>query len=528
MPLEGKKNFYKKFLYEPFPVESCLGLRLAENINAEIAIGTINSIAEAVGYLSWTFFARRVKMNPSFYGAKSDNEEDIEDFFYQTIKTTAKELSAHDCIKLEDDEDKIGDNCSLTITALGLATSNYYLQYRSPKQMREGGREARNIISRRFESCEAAKGEDSGDTKVNDSFSGVEGRPYEIPLLVEEAAVAHIFYVICKTHEFDEHPVRHNEEEHNAELSEEVPWGPTSDILMGKKGGGRGGRYRYDPSDEDLMADPHTKCFLLLQAHLASVKLPVTDYITDTRSVLDQVPRLLAAMQYVALDDSKASGTFDLICVFSRVRQILQKKCMVTTNPLEQLSGFPRDGVRKLKSRGFGSLRELRLLPSNDAEEALSGIFERSKRNKASLSAAMRSLNGIPLARANNRKVYCEVDKVSGKSTGVLKFDLIVSGRHNEERRRGGKRRLNNDDGLIGFTAILGTSQGRFLLSHKSIGGISIRGPKGNVEVKRAVEMKFDWNYANAHGGADGGTTVLRVICESVRGMDFEFFVPLR
>ena len=37
-------QFLKKFLYEPFPVESCLGDRMTETINAEVSIGTITSL----------------------------------------------------------------------------------------------------------------------------------------------------------------------------------------------------------------------------------------------------------------------------------------------------------------------------------------------------------------------------------------------------------------------------------------------------------------------------------------------------
>lgn len=40
---EEKKNFYKKFLYEPFPVESSLGGKLVDHLNAEIASGTLLS-----------------------------------------------------------------------------------------------------------------------------------------------------------------------------------------------------------------------------------------------------------------------------------------------------------------------------------------------------------------------------------------------------------------------------------------------------------------------------------------------------
>lgn len=38
---EQKKNFYKKFFYEPFPVESSLLEVLPEHLNAEIVAGML-------------------------------------------------------------------------------------------------------------------------------------------------------------------------------------------------------------------------------------------------------------------------------------------------------------------------------------------------------------------------------------------------------------------------------------------------------------------------------------------------------
>jgi activating signal cointegrator complex subunit 3 len=55
---EPKKSFYRRFLYEPFPIESALHLVLPEHINAEIESGTIECLDDAVDYLSWTFFFR--------------------------------------------------------------------------------------------------------------------------------------------------------------------------------------------------------------------------------------------------------------------------------------------------------------------------------------------------------------------------------------------------------------------------------------------------------------------------------------
>lgn len=55
---ESKKSFLKRFLYLPFPVESCLHLCLPEHLNAEIVAGTIRTKSMAIDYLTWTYFFR--------------------------------------------------------------------------------------------------------------------------------------------------------------------------------------------------------------------------------------------------------------------------------------------------------------------------------------------------------------------------------------------------------------------------------------------------------------------------------------
>ena len=63
-----KKHFYKKFLYEPFPVESSLLDVLPDHLNAEVVAGTINTKQEALDYMTWTYFFRRLVQNPTYYG----------------------------------------------------------------------------------------------------------------------------------------------------------------------------------------------------------------------------------------------------------------------------------------------------------------------------------------------------------------------------------------------------------------------------------------------------------------------------
>ena len=246
---ESKKSFYKKFLYLPFPVESCLEERMCENLNAEISIGTIKSIKDAVGYLTWTFYARRVAVNPSYYGAASSDDDDVHELLLSVVQETTEKLVEHGCIKV----DKMGDevDSSLFSTTLGKAASNYYLQYRTPKQMLFGMKEARKLVMTSIE--EAAKSTNAANVAGS---SDKTLKSFIRPTRVDEVSTAWILYALSSTHEFDELPVRHNEEHLNAALCEEVMWGvDSSTLLSGDKGNSA---FRAEVS-LDVMADPHTK-----------------------------------------------------------------------------------------------------------------------------------------------------------------------------------------------------------------------------------------------------------------------------
>ena len=62
------------------------------------------------------------------------------------------------------------------------------------------------------------------------------------------------------------------------------------------------------PVDEYSLDSPHTKTHLLFQAHFSRIPLPIADYLTDTKSVLDQAIRILqvsiwAFYLYLSLKD---------------------------------------------------------------------------------------------------------------------------------------------------------------------------------------------------------------------------------
>ena len=50
------------------PIESCFAENLVDNLNAEISLGTVTSIDEAIRWLGYTYLLIRMKKNPFHYG----------------------------------------------------------------------------------------------------------------------------------------------------------------------------------------------------------------------------------------------------------------------------------------------------------------------------------------------------------------------------------------------------------------------------------------------------------------------------
>jgi Sec63 Brl domain len=482
-----------------FPVESCLQERLCENVNAEISCRTISTGLEAVGYLTWTFFYRRVRANPSYYGAVSSSEDDVHALLVQVMTATLENLRNHGCAVYDGDV-MVSD---IKSTTLGQAACNYYLTYRTPYQMRNGLRQAQKLVKeesvRELQNINESTGED------------FHLRPLDIPTRHDEVACSWLLYTISSTHEFDELPVRHNEEYLNRDLSQRLMWGPDPSSLVS-------GVATQD-HDLDIFLDPHTKCFLLIQAHLERAKLPISDYVNDTKSVVDNLPRLLAAMQFIANDVANVDHSLDVATQIARTKQLVTTRSMPHDDPLLQLPGFDVAMVRRLKSMETAgqalTIYELRRLERLEAE----GIFMKLRKPEKGGSTqfprnALDEMYSMPMMRVGSiearRKGVHEGDNV-----GVLSLSLGV-----EQHSRGGTNGVDRDGdkaGRLGSTLniLVGSLKQRFLLAQSSI---SIAG-----SVTRAAELTFDWEAAKA----DGGAVLVRFVYDELRGFDCEAVVPL-
>lgn len=121
-----KLNHYLSLLTNQFPIESNFITCLADNLNAEVTLGTICNIDEAIEWLSYTYLFVRMRINPQVYGI---NYSDVQDDRYleqkrrELIVCAARNL---DKAKMVRYNERTGD---LNVTDLGRTASHYYIKY---------------------------------------------------------------------------------------------------------------------------------------------------------------------------------------------------------------------------------------------------------------------------------------------------------------------------------------------------------------------------------------------------------------
>ena len=121
--------------------------------------------------------------------------------------------------------------------------------------------------------------------------------------------------------------------------------------------------------DERSLDSPHIKAQLLLQAHFARMPLPMSDYVTDTKSVLDQALRVLQAMVDVAADGGWLYTTLGTM----RLSQMVTQARWLDDPGLTDLPYIDAAAAKRLNGRGVKSWLQLMAAPQDQLREWLKG-----------------------------------------------------------------------------------------------------------------------------------------------------------
>ena len=75
---------------------------LADHMNAEIVAGTITSKQDAMDYVTWTYFFRRLLMNPTYYQLEEATKDSVNSFLSRLVSNALAELEGSYCIEFEE------------------------------------------------------------------------------------------------------------------------------------------------------------------------------------------------------------------------------------------------------------------------------------------------------------------------------------------------------------------------------------------------------------------------------------------
>jgi len=118
----SKKEYFKKFLYEPLPIESHLDHCLHDHFNAEVVTKTIENKQDAVDYLTWTYLYRRMTQNPNYYNLQGVTHRHLSDHMSDMVENTLNDLEQSKCLSIEEEMDVSPLN-------LGMIAAYYYINY---------------------------------------------------------------------------------------------------------------------------------------------------------------------------------------------------------------------------------------------------------------------------------------------------------------------------------------------------------------------------------------------------------------
>lgn len=323
---EPKKAFYKKFLYEPFPVESSLPEQLADHINAEIAAGTISTAQDALDYLTWTYFFRRLLMNPAYYGLDKPSASSVSLFLSTFIEKLLRSLAVSGCIELREPESLLAEAHRPRMVEPGTATEHAQV-VREMHVANPNSSTASDATAPRPLSITALPlGHIAAYYYLSHHTVSLLGGS-----MTHQTTVSQLIRLLADCEEFSEVPVRHNEDKLNRQLWHDLhkdlsKRGAPADILL-------------PLNPEPDWFSPHVKTRLLLIAHISRHPLPTIDF--GTNIVQENANRVLQGMIDVAAESALLRTS--LLCI--ELVQQLQQRLWSAEGDLRLL---PHHGDRRI------------------------------------------------------------------------------------------------------------------------------------------------------------------------------------
>ena len=121
-------QFYLSLMNQQLPIESQFIKKLPDMLNAEVVLGSVQTVREAASWLAYTYLYVRMLRNPGLYGISADDVEKDPTLLQRRIDlvhSAATLLDKHNLLRYDR---KTG---GFQVTALGRVASHYYVSHSS-------------------------------------------------------------------------------------------------------------------------------------------------------------------------------------------------------------------------------------------------------------------------------------------------------------------------------------------------------------------------------------------------------------
>jgi activating signal cointegrator complex subunit 3 len=290
----SKVNYYMGLMANTMEIESQFMKNLKENLNAEIALGTVTNIHEAKEWIKYTFFYIRLLRNPKKYNfnlgkARDANgkKAEIEEFLQELLTEAVKKLNELRLIRHDTATN------FLNSTELGRIASHFYIHTETMEHF--------------CKELKITEERSSTSSKLN---------------LTDEKLLA----IICRAKEFENVRLRPEETEELNKLAKVLF------VRMGNEHKKTSLTKNIDQDINQQIFDDHEKVFALMQGYLMHCEYDSSSLIADTICIVQNSLRILRCMLEITMKKNMAN----CVHVLLNWCKLIENKMAPDDHPLEQ------------------------------------------------------------------------------------------------------------------------------------------------------------------------------------------------
>ncbi|QOU20005.1 hypothetical protein BRETT_004653 [Brettanomyces bruxellensis] len=350
-------EYYKKVIGESLPMESNLNKFIIDFLLNEISTGLIKNRQQCVDWITYSYFYRRLQLNPSYYDLGSVSAGSLSEFLSELVENSLKKLSDGKLIELNIDDDLSEDDGDYN---------------------------------------------DEGDQKVE--ISPLNGcmiaAYYNISFITMQlfcssldgkTRLKKMLEVISSASEFDDITIRGDDDGILNRLYSALPvkW-----------------------SNGVNFHSPAFKAFILLQAHFSRLNLP-PDLRADLKKILSKITDVL----YAAIDYLSSEGCLNALNAMDIFQMVIQG-LWNSDNSLKQVPFFGTTILDRCKKLNVETVYDIMALEDEERDELLNGLSDRQIESVATFVNQYPNLDvtykldlNKPLRVNEEREITLQIDR---------------------------------------------------------------------------------------------------------------------